>query len=57
MGKYADIHLLLLKKYPADVGPNYESAIFLLNNLSWISVPDQHPGSRSTTKCNYLIDL
>lgn len=45
MGKDAGIHLLLLKKYPADVGPNYESAIFWLNNCGGISVPDQYAGA------------
>ena len=57
MGKYADIHLLLLKKYPADVGSAYESAIFLLNSFSGISVSDQCTGFYRTTKCNYLIAL
>lgn len=46
MGKYADIHLLLLKKYPADVGPNYESAVFLLKNFSGISVSSVNPVSQ-----------
>lgn len=41
MGKCADIHLLLLKKYPADVGPNYESSIFLVKNFSGISISDR----------------
>lgn len=42
MGKYADIHLLLWKKYPADVGSSYESAIFLLHNFSGLSIWDQY---------------
>lgn len=51
MGKYADIHLLLLKKkYPAAVGSNYESAIFLLNNFSGISILDQYTSCCSTHK-------
>lgn len=51
MGMYADIHLLLLNKYPPDVGSAYESTIFLLNNFGGISLSNQY---RSSTKCNFI---
>ena len=51
MGKNADIHLLLLNKYPPDVGSTYESAIFLLNSFGGISLSNQHQRS---TECNFI---